>query len=412
MADKKTIRVTIESMANGGSGIAKHNGQVIFIPYTIPGEVLDAQIIREKGRVAFGRGVTLQDASADRVYPKCAHFGAGKCGRCQWQHIDYQAQLLLKQDVLADQFERVGGFANADIQPVIQSPIEWGYLYQLAFEISPEGQIGLPSADDDTLTVITTCEILHPDLLELYESLEMDFVGMRRLKLRLGSDNTPMLILYVEDEADLPELAVDFPASVNAILPDGVPINLIGETHSRYTINGHEFRVTAGCDFRHNIAQIGELSALVTKILNITPDDVVGDFYGGCGFLSVGIAPHAKSVTLVESYPPAVHDARQNCKKFDNIQVIDGAVEDELYRLNDFDALILDPPSDGLSLAVVDALGESSVKRIAYISSDPATLARDCKRLVSKGYRLGKVYPIDMHPQTYYIDAVAVLERG
>ncbi|MCL4256226.1 MAG: 23S rRNA (uracil(1939)-C(5))-methyltransferase RlmD, partial [Anaerolineae bacterium] len=90
---------------------------------------------------------------------------------------------------------------------------------------------------------------------------------------------------------------------------------------------------------------------------------------------------------------------------------IESDVESQLHRLNDFSALILDPPSEGLSLDVVDALGASSVKRIAYISSDPATLARDCKRLAGKGYRLGKVYPIDLHPQTYYIDAVAVLEK-
>jgi 23S rRNA (uracil1939-C5)-methyltransferase len=412
MVDKNTIRVTIDSMANGGSGIAKHEGKVIFIPYTLPGEILDAKIIREKGRVAFGQGVTLQDASADRVYPKCVHFGLGKCGRCQWQHIEYTAQLLLKQDVLADQLERIGGFADADVQAVIPSRAEWEYLYQMAFKISTEGQIGLPSTDDGVLMVIENCEIIHPDLMALYESLEMDFMGMTMLKLQLGSDGSTMLILYVEDENDVPELAVDFPASVNAILPDGVPINLIGETHSRYTIGEQTFRVTAGCDFRPNIGQIAELSTLVSKVLNITKEDVVGDLYGGSGFFSAMLASQVKEMVLIESYPPAVHDARENCADLPNVKVIDGVVEDELYRLNDFSAVILDPPSDGISLALVDALGDSTVKRIAYVSSDAAILARDCKRLVSKGYKLGKVYPIDLHPQTYYIDAVAVLERG
>lgn len=411
MVNHKPIRVTIESMAHGGSGIAKHNKQVIFIPYTIPGEVLDARIIREKGRVAFGQGVTLHDASADRVYPQCTHFGLGKCGRCQWQHIAYDAQLLLKQDVLADQLDRIGGFPDADVQPVIPSQAQWGYLHQMTFHLTEDGQMGLPSTDDGVLTLIENCHIIHPDLMSLYDSLDLDFVGMTKLKFAIGSDGATMLILYVENEDDVPELTVDFPASVNAILPDGVPINLIGETHSRYTIGERTFRVTAGCDYRPNIGQIVELSTLVSKVLNITPDDVVGDFYGGCGFISAMIAPHAKSVTLVDSYPPAIHDASQNCADFQNATVIESPVEAQLHRLNDFSALILDPPSEGLSLDVVDALGASSVKRIAYISSDPATLARDCKRLVAQGYRLGKVYPIDLHPQTYYIDAVAVLER-
>ncbi|HRF97916.1 MAG TPA: hypothetical protein PLZ51_22065, partial [Aggregatilineales bacterium] len=198
----------------------------------------------------------------------------------------------------------------------------------------------------------------------------------------------------------------------NAILPDGVPINLIGETHSRYTIGEQTFRVTAGCEFRPNIGQIAELSTLVSKVLNITKEDVVGDLYGGSGFFSAMLASQVKEMVLIESYPPALHDARENCADLPNVKVIDGAVEDELYRLNDFSAVILDPPSDGISLALVDALGNSTVKRIAYVSSDAATLARDCKRLAGKGYKLGKVYPIDLHPQTYYIDAVAVLERG
>lgn len=411
MANHKPIRVRIESMAYGGSGIAKHNGQVIFIPYTIPGETLDARIIRHKGRVAFGQGITLHDASADRVYPHCDHFGWGKCGRCQWQHITYDAQLLLKQDVLADQFERVGGFADADIQPVIPSTAQWGYLHHLTFNISPNGQIGLPTTDADALTVIEQCHIIHPDLMTLYESLELDFIGMTKLKLAIGSDGATMLILYVENEEDVPELTVDFPASVNAILPDGVPINLIGETHNRYMLHGRTFRVTAGCDYRPNIGQVAELCTLLSKSLNITSADVVGDLYGGCGFISAMIAPHAKSVTLIDSYPPATHDARQNCADLSNVTVIENPVEAELHRLNDFSVVILDPPSHGLSVEVVDAFGASRVKRMAYISSDPATLARDCKRLVAKGYRLGKVYPIDFHPQTYFIDAVAVLER-
>lgn len=411
MTNHKPIRVTIESMAHGGSGIAKQDKQVIFIPYTIPGEVLEARIIRQKGRVAFGQGITLHEASVDRVYPRCDHFGWGKCGRCQWQHIAYDAQLLLKQDVLADQLERIGGLADVDVQSVVPSPVQWRYLHHLTFTIAPDGQIGLPSTDEGLITLIEQCHIIHPDLMTLYQALEFDFIGMSKLRLAIGSDGATMVILYIQDEDDIPELHLDLPASVNAILPDGVPINLIGDTHSRYIINGRSFRVTAGCDYRPNIAQIPTLSTLLLNVLHMTSDDSVAEFYGGCGFISASIAPYAKSVMLIESYPPAAHDASINCADLDNITVVNSPVEAQLHRLNDFSVVILDPPSAGLSLDVVDGLGTSSVRRIAYVSSDPATLARDCKRLVDKGYHLNKVYPIDLHPQTYYIDAVAILEK-
>ncbi|MEO1442852.1 MAG: TRAM domain-containing protein, partial [Chloroflexota bacterium] len=97
------IEVELETMANGGSALARHDGRVVFIPYTIPGEVVEAQIVQDRGRVAFAKGVRMLEPSADRVFPACQHFGAGKCAGCQWQHMNATAQLLIKQDVLADQ---------------------------------------------------------------------------------------------------------------------------------------------------------------------------------------------------------------------------------------------------------------------------------------------------------------------
>jgi 23S rRNA (uracil1939-C5)-methyltransferase len=124
------------------------------------------------------------------------------------------------------------------------------------------------------------------------------------------------------------------------------------------------------------------------------------------------IAAHVRLVTLVESYPPAVTDADENLKDFDNVDLIEGAVEDVLPSLEDaYDAAIVDPPPTGLSLEALDALIECDVPKLVYVSSDPATLARDAARLIKKGYRLTRVQPLDLSPQTYYVDAVAVFER-
>ncbi|MFW5747972.1 MAG: 23S rRNA (uracil(1939)-C(5))-methyltransferase RlmD, partial [Chloroflexota bacterium] len=138
--------------------------------------------------------------------------------------------------------------------------------------------------------------------------------------------------------------------------------------------------------------------------------------YGGVGFFSAWIAPLVEVVTLVESYPPAATDAEENLAEFDNVDIIEGTAEDVLDALDEaettYTAVVLDPPSEGLSLDVVDRLGESKIPRVVYVASDPATLARDAQRLARKGYRLGPVIPLDLNPQTYYVDAVALLERG
>lgn len=404
-----TIELT--SMAHGGSALGRHEGRVVFIPYTIPGEIVEAEITAEKGRVAFARGVTLVDASVDRVFPRCQHFGPRKCGRCQWQHIDLPAQLLLKQDVLADQLDRIGNFSDADVRALIPSPQAWEYSYQMNLLPGPGDTFGYPGTDEGTVMPIDECHIIHPDLLELYEKLEFDFTGLRRLRLQLGTDGAHMLILWVEDEENIPELATDMPTSVNVILPDNEPVNLIGESHCRYTVNERTYRVTAGSHFRANVGQIDTLAQTVITLAEIKPEANVLDLYAGVGVFSAYAAPRAALVTLIESFPPAVTDADDNLTDLDNVDVIEGTVEDVLPELElRYDIAILDPPSEGISTEAVDLLAALKIPRLIYISSDPATLARDAKRLCAQGYTLGVVQPLDLNPHTYYVDAVAVLD--
>ncbi|MBZ0301149.1 MAG: RsmD family RNA methyltransferase, partial [Anaerolineae bacterium] len=234
--------------------------------------------------------------------------------------------------------------------------------------------------------------------------------GLRRLRLQIGSDGSPMLILSMADD-QAPELHIDLPASVNMLLSDNEPVNLIGDSHSRFQVGGREFRVTAGSFFRPHIAQLPRLVDAVLDALDLTGQEAVLDLYGGVGLFSAFLAGRAELVTLVESYPPAVTDAESNLDEFDDVDLIEGAVEDVLPDLEErYDAAVLDPPGEGLDVAVIDSLAAMQVPRLVYVSSDPATLARDAKRLVQQGYRLGHVQPIDLAPQRYYIDCVAVLD--
>lgn len=411
MTDNDTFELELMAMAHGGSALGRHDRQTIFVPYTLPGERIEARITADRGRVAFAEGVTLLAASADRVYPRCPHFGPGRCGGCQWQHIDYGAQLLLKQDVLADQLARIGGFEDADVQPVLAAAQAWGYNYQMTLVAGDDGVPGLAGVDEGRIIHVDECHIMHPDLLALFDALDLQFDGLRRLRLQLGDDGDPMLILTMVDDL-APELLADMPASVNMLLTDNEPMNLIGESHSRYTVDGHTFRVTAGSTFRPHVAQLPNLVALVLDALDTAGAESVLDLYGGVGLYSAFLADRMKLVTLVESYPPAATDAETNLESFDNIDLIEGTVEAVLPDLDgDFDAAIIDPPSNGLSVEAVDALAESQLTHLVYVSSDPATLARDAKRLAQQGYRLRSIQPIDLAPQTYYIDSVAVLAR-
>lgn len=403
-------------MANGGSALGRSDKRTVFVPYTIPGERVRARIVEERGRVAFAEGVTLVEASADRVYPVCPHFGPGRCGRCQWQHISYDAQVLLKQDVLADQLARIGEFDDAvleyALQPMIPAPQEWGYLNHLTFTVTPDG-LALPSSAQARFAVIEECHIIHPELLDLLERVQFeDSTKIQRVRLSRGSDGALMLVLSVIDVDDVPEMELNFTASVNLLLPDNTPVNLIGDLWLTHEIGGRTYRATAGSAIRGNTAQLATLSDMVADGLALRGGETVLDLYGGIGLFSGAAAMRGAAVTLVESYPTAAEDARHNLAEFENATVLTDTAERVLTESSIApDRVIVDPPSDGLSLQVIDALAERSIPRIVYVSGDAATLARDAKRLVRHGYRLERVQAIDLSPQTYYIDAVAVLTR-
>jgi 23S rRNA (uracil1939-C5)-methyltransferase len=403
----RDFEAVIEGMAHGGSGVARWRRHPVFVPYTIPGERIVARLRPSGDHTMRAEGLRLLEASADRVLPRCPHFGPGRCWRCQWQHIDYPAQLLLKQDVLADQLERLGGIRGDVVKPLVASPSEWGYNHHMVFTPLSDGQLGLPAADGRTIISIDTCLVLHPRLLALYEQLDLSLQDMRRVKLQIGSDGAPMVILYLSTE-DAPELETDLDASVNVLLPDNEPANLIGESHSRYQVLDRMFRVTAGSAYRANAQQVPNLVKEVQRLLELQGDEYVLDLYAGVGVFGAFLAQQARLVTLVESYPPAATDAESNLADLDNVDVIEGSVEDVLSSLDGaYDCAVVDP-SASVSDAVMASLAELGVKRLIYVSSDPGALARDCKRLGKAGYRLEIAQPFDCAPQTYHVDTVAL----
>lgn len=413
----KTIALDIREMAQGGSGLGTYRGRSVFVPYTIPGESITATLSGGRGRALFARGQQLTAASQDRVEPRCPHFGPGRCWGCQWQHIDYAAQLLLKQDVLADQLSRIGKLPDqlieAAMQPILPAPEQWAYNHSLCLARAKAGGWGL-KRQDHGIEAISECHLAHPDLLELLMDLDLNYETARRLTLRRGSDGRLMLIFSIDAEEE-PRLVADLPISVNLILPDREPVNLIGDASSEYQIADRRFRVTAGAYMRTNVGALDGLVAEVKRAANLRGGERVLDLYAGAGIFSAFLAGGARLVTLVESYPPAAGDADANLADCANVDVIEGSVESVLVDMIKedarYDLALVDPPGSGLSEDVAASLRRLDIGRIVYVSGNPAALARDSKRLIESGYRLREIQPIDLAPQTYYIDAIASFER-
>ncbi len=406
------FRLEITDIANGGQGIGRHEGRPIFVPFTIPGEEITAQVVEDKGRYAFGAGLQILSASGDRVHPQCQHFGPKKCGGCQWQHMNYAAQLALKTDIVADQLSRIGNFDDVPVHLTLPSPQEWAYSHQSVF-YPVKSDLAYKAWDGEPQIIVNECPITVPEILEVAEKFDLDIPTLTRVKIMDNGQGEQMLILSTSDD-EPPELELDFSASVNFLTEDNEPANLIGATHLNYTLLGRSYRATAGSFIRSNFEQIETLVKVVLELFSLRGDEKVLDLYAGIGIFSSVFAPKVSLVTCIESYPPAATDAEENLADFDNVDVIEGGVADVLPDLTEkYQIAVIDPPPQGMARYDIDALEAVLPAQIAYIGQDPATLARDTKRLVERfGYTLHHVQPIDFEPQTFRAVSVAYLSKG
>jgi len=402
-----TLRLT--DMAHGGAALGRREGRVVFVPYALPGETVRAEITEDKGRYAFARPVEVLEPSPDRVSPPCPYFGGAGCGGCQWQHVDYPAQLRLKADVLADQLTRIGDIPDPTVHPTVPDSSAWGYRNHAQFHPAPGGGLGFQAADGEGAIAIDECLILHPLLSELYATLDIDLPDLQRLSLRAGTATGDLMLVF-EMEDDLPPaLETDLSLSCVLLLSDGVHANLIGRNHILETVAGRTYRISAPSFFQVNTPQAARLVELVLEYLQPQENETVLDAYCGVGLFTTHLAQHANLVIGVERAHAAVADLLENTADLGNVDVVEGSVEDVLPDLQvPLDGAVLDPPRAGVDRFALDALVEQAPARLVYVSCDPATLARDAKRLGRSGYRLVEVQPVDMFPQTYHVESVAL----
>ncbi|MBC7227061.1 MAG: class I SAM-dependent RNA methyltransferase [Thermoflexales bacterium] len=403
------IVLQLTGIAHGGAALGRHEGKVVFVPYALPGETVRAEVVEDRPRYARARLVDILEPSPERVGPPCPYFGPEGCGGCHLQHAAYPLQLRLKAQVVVEQLARIGGLADPPVRPTLPDPTGWAYRNQARFHPAPSGGLGFCLEDRRDVVPIDECPILHPYLSELYDALDLDLPDLTALTLRAGVATGDRMLILETAEDEAPELEIDLPLSCVLLTSDGVPVPLIGQAYITERVAGYAYRVSAPSFFQANTAQAERLVSLVLDYLALEGREVVLDGYCGVGLFTLPLAERAGLVVAVEANPAAVRDLLENTADLENVEVVEGPVEAVLAdRAEALDAAVVDPPRTGLSPEALEGLLAARPARLVYVSCDPATLARDARRLTAAGYRLEVVQPVDMFPQTYHIETVSL----
>jgi 23S rRNA (uracil1939-C5)-methyltransferase len=395
--EPRKITLRLDAMTYGGDAIGTRlcapggaGGKVIFVRGGIAGEWVRAEIVEERDHFARAQVTEVIEPSPERVRPRCPHFGfsASSCGGCTWQHIDYAAQLRFKTEIVREQLRRIGKIADAPVHDALPSPDVWAYRNHAQFSVTQDGQLGLQAARSNRVTPIKVCHIVQPPIADFLSRQSVADasrrVGLARVDVRSSSS----------------QLAV-------ALEQDGRFAQ--SDTQLEFTVKGVPFRVSAESFFQVNTSLVETLVDLVLDRLDLRGGETVLDAYCGVGLFSRFVAPVAGRVIGIESSHSAVDDARENLAPFDHVDLVEGRVEQTLASLDaPMDAAILDPPRAGCGRHVIGAVTDKQIKRLVYVSCDPATLARDARQLVDRDYRLIDVQPIDMFPHTFHIETVTL----
>ncbi len=412
------LTVKLEKLTYGGDALGRlPDGRAVFVPFTLPGETVRIRSVDEKRGHVRAELVEVLEPSAERITPRCRHFGV--CGGCHYQHLPYPAQLTAKTEILRDQLTRIGKIEHPPVKQIVPSATEWNYRNHIQFHLTPFGKLGYIDAHSRSVIPISECHLLEPPLNALWPALEFDpGLGLERVSLRLGMDEQAMLVLESASPA-MPGLELEADLSVVHLVGDHVVV-MAGDDHLimkvndgvKGGVNDRLFHVSAASFFQVNTGLAGKMVAHLLAHLPVPPGAVLLDVYCGVGLFSAYFAPRVGGLIGIESSPSACEDFTANLDEFEHIELYQAPAEDVLPTLDGKpDVIILDPPRLGLEKHALDALLALGPASIAYVSCDPSTLARDAARLITGGYRLVQVTPFDLFPQTFHIESISIFEK-
>lgn len=423
------INLQLTAMAHGGEALGRDaSGRVVFVPYALAGEAARVEIVAAKKEFARARLVEIIAPAPARVTPRCPHFGFPSpvtaeerespqrsgvggpgvgCGGCQWQHIAYPAQLEFKAQIVREQFARVAKMPAAPIAPPLPAKQQWNYRNHTRFALNQRGELCYRALESHDLIPIRECHILAAPLVAMFNALELEGADYDGVVLRAGVNTGDRLIVFEASHAEPPEIETDEPVSIHFQVGAAV-VPLIGKTAIEEEVGGRRWRISPRAFFQVNTPMAEVLLDLVQEFLAPRVDEILLDAYGGVGLFGLALAHQVARVIELEDNAEALADARYNARELPNVEFHAGRVEDVLPPLaSEINVAVVDPPRAGLERNALDALAAKKPRALAYISCDPATLARDARRLVDAGYRLTHVQPVDLFPQTYHIECVA-----
>lgn len=385
------IEVLITGLAHLGEGMGRYEGKVVFLPFVIPGEKVRARIVEDKGDFLRGELIEILEPSPHRIEPVCPLFRS--CGGCSFQHLDYSQQVRAKEEVVKEQLRRIGKIAEVEgvVKATIPAERPFYYRNRADFSITRTGALGFRKRQSHRFIYVEHCWIMHERINEFLTILQGKKPKKKshNLTVRYGVNTGRFLI---QPEMDTTEIET-------------------GQEFFTERILNKEFLISAPSFFQVNTYQAEKMVQIVLN--HLRDEEVVVDAYAGVGTFTYFLAQRARKVIAIEESKSACDDARINLEGLGNVEYINHKTEIALPKIEgQIDAIVLDPPRVGCVREVLEAIASKGIKKVIYVSCEPSTLARDLAILVGKGYSLLEVQPIDMFPQTYHIENIALLQRA
>lgn len=409
MPEAETFEIEFTNLAYGGDAIGRlPDGKAVFVPFVLPGETARIRLVEQRRGFARGQLVELLQASPERIAPRCTHFGV--CGGCHYQHLPYKSQLAAKVAILSEQLQRIGGLTGVRQLDPVPSPDPFYYRNHVQFHLDRDGRLGYHRAQSAEVLPIQECHLPQPALNAIWPQMEFEAgAGLERVGLRCGVGDEVQLI-FESDEPSLPEFSLEELDLTAVYLGPAGSTVLAGNDSLPMEILGRVFRVSAGSFFQTNPAVAERMVEHVLASLHLEPGGTLLDIYSGVGLFSAFLAPRCAELIAIESSPSVVEDFAANLDEFEHVSIYEAAAEQALPALDLHPrAILVDPPRAGLAPVVVDQLLRLAAPQLVYISCDPATLARDLRRLVAGGYQMEHVRLFDMFPQTYHVETVVLM---
>jgi len=395
-----------------GGYVLSRDGKVMFIKGAIPGELVEVYIEDRRRDYSIASVRNVIEPSPSRRQPPCPVFGI--CGGCQLQYMDYETQVSIKEGILRDTMKRIGDI-DIELMPSMADR-EFRYRHRGQFKVSQRGEIGFYREGTRELVTVSECPLMVDEINETLQRLKgIDLEGVREVHI-ISGDTVAMLIKGNLSEDVAHEI---LKAGVSGIAFENG--DSMGKDYITLDLNGLKYTVTPWSFFQSH----WDLNRRVVKMVleRLTPFEGkrILDLYAGAGNFSLPLSLSAKEVVSVEDNPYAVEDGRRNAmvNGIKNCRFIRTSIEEYLggkrhrgpglFGEVGYDIVILDPPRPGLTSHCIDWLMSHAPERIVYISCNPATLARDVKRMKEK-YEIGYICMIDLFPNTYHIEAMVLLE--